>query len=281
MKRAFLITGLLFVSVARSASAHEFWLTPSSYDAWPGQAIEVRASAGEGFRGEQKVWSSANCVRFVARTDRTIDLTRGGFPGDSIWTRFAPSDKGGAMLAYESGFTPIELRSEKFNRYLEEDGLDGPLAERRRSGWDTPGRERYRRCAKVWLAGGDPSRALTPFGLPLEIIPLVSPGSVAFLPARVLWEGKPLEGALVNAWHTPLRAGRPTATPDSVGIAWSGRTDSHGEVKIPMGQDGEWMVSLVHMVPAVDKSEADWESTWASLTFQRAVGPKPAARASR
>jgi hypothetical protein len=34
-------------------------------------------------------------------------------------------------------------------------------------------------------------------------------------------------------------------------------------------ESGEWLVSLVDMVPSAEPSEADWESTWASLTFAR------------
>jgi len=31
------------------------------------------------------------------------------------------------------------------------------------------------------------------------------------------------------------------------------------------------MISVVHMIPSSDPSAADWESTWASLTFARGL----------
>jgi hypothetical protein len=176
------------------------------------------------------------------------------------------------MLAFESGFMPIELPAPQFNAYLKEEGLDGPLAERRRSGAEKPGRERYRRCAKAWLAGQDAERATTALGLPLEIVPLAVPGIEPVLHARVLWNGRPLPGALVNAWRAPLGIGGSStdaATRDSLGIAWKGRTDVRGEVSVPVASAGEWLVSLVHMAPCEARDEADWESTWASLTFER------------
>ncbi len=176
------------------------------------------------------------------------------------------------MLAFESGFTPIELPAAQFNAYLAEDGLDGPLAERRRTGADRPGRERYRRCAKTWIAGQDLVRATAAIGLPLEIVPLAIPGMDPVLHARVLWNGTPLSGVLVNAWRSPLAAAGRLADPftrDTLGISWQGRTGSRGEISVPVAGAGEWLVSLVHMVPCEMRDEADWESTWASLTFER------------
>src|SRR5882762_3720206 len=100
------------------ASAHQYWLAPSRYDAQPKQPVEVSAFAGTGFRGEAKPWSPGRCVRFVARTSRLIDLSRAAAPGETTWARFAPADDGGALLAYESDFTPIELAPDLFDAYL-------------------------------------------------------------------------------------------------------------------------------------------------------------------
>lgn len=52
------------------------------------------------------------------------------------------------------------------------------------------------------------------------------------LPVRILFQGRPLEGVL------DLAAGR------------------------------TWLVKAVHMLPAPAGSGADWESLWASLTFE-------------
>ena len=252
------------------ARAHEFWLSPTTYATAPGQATAVTARTGEGFRGPSKTWARERSVRFLVRTSRLINLTDVAFAGDGPWVRFAPTDRGGAMLGFESTFTPIQLPAAKFNAYLAEEGLTEPLSARGAS--EEPGRERYRRCAKAWLSGDDVKRATKPMGLPLEIIPASIPGRDSTLPVAVLRGGQPLRGALVRAWRAPLGASGgalDAAVRDSSAMAWEGRTGADGCITVPVRESGEWLVSLVDMVPSAEPSEADWESTWASLTFAR------------
>src|SRR6185503_10320293 len=160
--------------LAHGAAAHEFWIEPTRYDATKGQGVELSAVAGTGFRGERKPWSPDHAVRLTLRTSRVIDLTRAASPGDMTWTRFAPSDEGGAMVAFESGYLPIELPAADFEYYLKAEGLD------------------------AWLAGNDPTRATAPAGLPLELVPDGAPGVGAELRLQVLLEGRPIAGALVK-----------------------------------------------------------------------------------
>ena len=269
---------LLLVPLAiRPARAHEYWLSPSQWRVGPGQTVSFGALAGVGFAGERKLYSPERVVRLVARAGRELDLTPVAIPGDSTWARFAAADAGGLLLAYESDFSTITLDESTFDRYLEDSGLDGPLASRRALGHGGPGHERYRRCAKAWLAGDVVARATQAFGLPLEIVPLASPGADATLRLRVLFEGRPLAGALLRAWRQPLGSGgRPLdpARRDSVAAVFRGRTDARGDVRVPVAEPGEWLLSAVHMIPSRDRLSADWESTWASLTFARAPAPR-------
>jgi len=270
-------------STAAPALAHEYWLAPSRWTARPKETVSFGAAVGTGFRGESRPFVASRCVRLVAQADTTIDLATQATPDALSWARLTPRDAGGMMLAFESNFAPIEIAAAEFDAYLALEGLDHPLAERRRTATAAPGRERYRRCAKAWIDGSDAGRARRPIGLPLEIVPLERPGATPALGVRVLFGGRPLAGALVRAWRTALAPGDRGINPamrDSVGPAWEGRTDANGEASVPVAEAGEWLVNAVHMVPCPDPAQADWESTWASLTFARPATKRDDPRAS-
>ncbi|HTR96614.1 MAG TPA: DUF4198 domain-containing protein [Candidatus Acidoferrales bacterium] len=263
---------LAAAAIARSAPAHEYWLSPSRFNVAPSETVTVAAFSGTGFRGEPRPWAPERCVRFVLAEAGNRDLAPLARRGAIEWARCVPSDEGGALLAYQSNWARIELPAGRFESYLAEEGLDDALAARRREQTTAPGRERYRRCCKAYLAGLDATRSTRVLGLPLEIVPRTRPGAGALMRVRVLWNGRPLAGALVHAWRSPFdTAGRPLdpATRDTVAACWSGRTDAAGGAAIPTREPGEWLLSVVHMQRCPQPDQADWESTWASLTFAR------------
>ena len=77
------------------------------------------------------------------------------------------------------------------------------------------------------------------------------------MPVRLYYGGKPLKGALVMA----LQKDRPEP-------GLSARSDAQGRVRLRLDRPGVWLVKAVHMVPAGKETGADWESFWASLTFE-------------
>jgi uncharacterized GH25 family protein len=262
---------------AGTASGHEYWLSPSRYQAAAGDKVSIGALVGTGFRGDPRPYAAPRSVRFVVAAARTVDLTPAALNGEIPWATFVMPDDQGAVVAYQSNFADIELPAAEFDAYLELEGLDGPRAARAKQGAAAgPGRERYARCPKLWIAGpvsAVKARIVASIGLPIEIVPLADPATVATLPVRVLWHGKPLAGALVRAWNTNLAEGwapRAWASRDSVGPAASARTDKNGEARIAIAHPGEWLITSEIMEPCAEKSEADWESWWASFTFARA-----------
>jgi uncharacterized GH25 family protein len=96
-------------------------------------------------------------------------------------------------------------------------------------------------------------------GFTLELIPERSPYALGVgdaLPVVLRYEGKPLAGVLVMALHG---SGETLA---------SIRSDAAGRARVPLSRGGAWLVKAVHMVPAPAGTDADWESIWASLTFE-------------
>lgn len=260
------------------ALAHEFWLSPSSYRGGRSDTVSFGALVGTGFRGEEKPWAAPRALRFTLHGPRVLDLRPVTMNGDVTWARVVLPDDGGALVAYASNWSDITLPAAEFDAYLALEGLDVPLASRRSQGaLAGPGRERYARCPKTWIAGTIPERAQQIEGLDLEIVALADPAAPKPLPVRVLYHGRPLPGALVRAWNRPLaRALVPiaAASRDSVARAFAVRTGPDGVATLDLKRAGEWMLSCVHMVPSEDRREADWQSLWASLSFARAEPPK-------
>jgi uncharacterized GH25 family protein len=269
--RRFLLFPLAIALVAPPVAAHEYWLSPSLYRAAAGDTISVAAFAGTGFRGEPKPFYRARALRLSLRTRKDADVAGAAANGDLTFARWASPDDGGALLCYESGFASIELPAAEFDEYLRLEGLDEPLKERTRQGsLAGPGRERYARCAKTWIAGRDAARLTRPVGLTLELVPLAEPAVGRELKVRILYHGRPLPGALVRSWSRPLGRGLSPQDPavrDSVGPAGETRTGRDGVASIAVDRPGEWMIATVHMTKSEVPTAADWQSLWASLTF--------------
>lgn len=265
------VAGALWCAIA-PATAHEYWIAPSSYRATAGDTVRVHAWVGTGFAGEARPWTRARAVRFTARGAVDADLRGTSAEGDFVFGRVALADGGGLVVGYESSFAVIELPADEFDHYLEIEGLDEARAARAKLGGGVPGRERYARCAKTWIAGTDATRIRRPLGLPLELVPLTDPTREGLLRVRVLAHGTAVPGVLVRAWRHALAGGpspRDAASRDSVGPAAEARTGPDGVARLALEGDGEWLVSAVRMTPSADHSVADWESRWASLTFAR------------
>ena len=273
--RALLLLGILQSLLPPAAAAHEFWLAPSSYRAAAGDTVAIAAFVGTGFRGERKPYATTRALRFELNGPRTLDLRPAGMNGDLTFARFVAADGGGCLVAYESDFVPIELGAAEFDRYLALEGLDGPLKARAKLGGG-PGRERYARCPKTWISGRETSRLTRPAGLTLELVPANDPTAAPSLRVQLLYRGRPLAGALVRSWNRPLNRSvvpADAAARDSVGPQGEVRTDRQGFATLAVDRPGEWLVSAVHMVPSADRSAADWQSFWASLTFARTPRP--------
>jgi len=256
---------LALVGNIRSVHAHEFWISATPESPRQGSGIRLQLLVGEYFRGDPVGVSTQHASAMAVYSDggRTDLMPRlQGKPARAEIT-LSPPQSGALLVAYDSHPTDIALGAEKFHAYLHEEGLDSIIALRERQGTSaSPARERFRRCAKsLIMAGGTTDdTVLTRTGQKIEIVPLDNPhrrlasGSVRF---SLLFDGMPLAGALVKAWH---HHGGET-------VMIRTRTDPDGRFGVSFPYTGAWMISAVHMVPAAGDKKVDWESYWASLTF--------------
>jgi len=240
------------------ASAHDFWIEPSTYRPAPLQRVTLRHRVGAHFLGDPVPRDEDLLVRF-ATLSRNGELRVPGVHGmDPAGIAQAP-ESGTLVVAYESRGSVAELTPDKMVRYAEDEGVASQLP----AGWQGKPllRDRFARSVKSLLVvrGGGSAGFDRVAGLPLELVPLADPAALAaggILPVRLLWQGKPMPDIQVAALSR-LDPSKPLVA----------RTDSAGRVSFALPRTGEWLVKAVKILPATAGDGADFASVWASLTF--------------
>jgi uncharacterized GH25 family protein len=99
-------------------------------------------------------------------------------------------------------------------------------------------------------------------GLEIEFVPEADPSQLQagdVLSLRLLWRGKAAAGVRVEkAW----------ASGNDRGVEIVGRTDGEGSIPVKIERAGRWRIHAVEMERLRDRSQADWQSYWATLTFE-------------
>lgn len=261
----FKILGLALSALLLSGPAlraHDFWIEPSSFHPAPGERVGVRLRVGEHFKGDPVPRNEQRIERFV-QVGAAGELPVQGVDGMDPAGYASFQAPGLHWIVYDSNHASVELQAPVFEKYLVEEGLEKVSRERARRGQDkAPVREIYSRCAKslVRVGSGMGSGWDKPLGLALELVPEADPYALApggELPVRLLYQGKPLAGALVAAFSKERPDAKVTA-----------RSDAEGRVRLRLAGPGVWLVKAVHMVEPPQDAGADWESLWASMTFE-------------
>ncbi len=256
-----LLSALL--GLAAPAAAHEFWIEPANFRPPAGQPLDVRLYVGQEFRGDTMIYLPESFERFVTITARRRQNVP-GLPGDDPAARLTPADPGLMLIAYQSTRYSLDMDAPTFEKYLEKEGLDAIRTVRvKRGERDKPVHEVYSRCAKSLLAVGDRDDGLDatrPIGLRLEIVPKTTIYRLKrdqTLEIQLLYENQPLAGAQVMAFSKK-----------KLKTQLVQRTDAEGRARFVLPHADVWLLSAVHMIPAPADAKADWESFWASLSFE-------------
>ena len=253
------VLALIVLLRAPAASAHEFWIEPGQFRPDAGAKVPLRLYVGQYFKGSSLPFLTDSFERFYYADARGSENFRGVL-GDDPAATLTIRAPGRIWIVFRS--TPYELTYDKpgeFDAFLLKEGIDHlvPPAQRGK----LPVKEVYSRCAKSLLIAGAasgpaPDRA---FGLPLELIAESDPSAGRSAEFRVilLHRGAALPGALLTAFHKEAPESRLEA-----------RTDASGRARLALDRPGVWLLNAVHLIPASRKSGAQWETLWASLTFE-------------
>ena len=258
------ITVLAILSVVFFlASAHEFWLEPDKFYFKFGEKVKVNFKVGENFVGDAWKVKTDRIVRMEHHSAaKVMNIRNVVSEGQDQPVEVSLTGEGTHLLVMESNPAFIELDGAKFTEYLEEDGLDDVLYQRKKDNISgDSASEFYSRHTKLILQMGSKTDDLyrKRCNLPIEIIPEKNPAllkkgdRIAF---RIFYEGKPLFGAKVKVWN---RYNHRTSV-QNIFSQQDGRIETH------VSNPGAWMVSVVKMVPSKDP-KADYRSYWGTLVF--------------
>jgi uncharacterized GH25 family protein len=251
----------LLLGASSIAGAHEFWVEPSTFSLAAGARLDVRLCVGDGFESWPLPRNERRIERFesIGQSGKQPLLGIDGADPAGV-ARLQMS--GGYILAFESKHTLANMPAEQFSAYLEEKGLERILKLREQRGESqSAARDAYSRHAKALIRVGESRERLADraIGLKLELVAEPErPGDERIF--RLLHEGKPLANALVTATLLGAASGDLHA-----------RTDKQGRATFKLHAPGAWRVDAVHMLEARDAAAADWESLWASLTFEHSA----------
>ncbi len=262
-----LATAVLLSSTAVALLAHDMFLRPADFFVPPNAPLLVRLLNGNFSNSENSITRDRLVdISVVSPTGRErIDTARWTVAGDTSTVTITTGSTGTYVLGVSTRPNIIALEAKDFNEYLETDGMPDVLAARRRDGeLERAVRERYAKHVKTLVQVGDTrsDAFATVLGYPAEIIPVENPytlGPRGVLHVRVLFQGRPIPNQFIQY-------GGRTPTGDRIPMR-SVRSDDKGVAAIPLTSAGAWYVKFIQQSRRDTDPDADYESTWASLSF--------------
>jgi uncharacterized GH25 family protein len=252
--------------IASLALAHEFWISPSDFFPKLGDTIKLKIFVGENYEGEHWGGGSRRVETLkIRQANKWLPLSVIQSDSAVQMPDYQIVDNGTHVFTLTTNNSFIELDPAKFEAYLKEDGLENVLEYRQKNNENQKnGRERYRRCAKTILqVGTKPDQTATMRSdMVLDIKPAQNPYSLAknqSLTCQFRYDDQNLKNTLVRCWRR---------VDGQTEIEFK-QTDSQGMATFDLVKKGRgvYMVSTVTMVRLPNNSQADWQSTWGSLTF--------------
>lgn len=256
---------LSILLLASALWSHDLYLRPREFRVKPKACGVVEFHNGEAFPRSQVPpvvtrLRGATVLSAVGKSDvsgiRVVGTAAAG-------SYRAPGSAALLIVAYTiPNF--IELAAAKFDEYLVHEHLNAVRDQRFKMGdSEKPGRELYSKFVKAILHTGGPDQFVTrPVGHTIEFGPASDPASLKpgeKLTVQLLFRGAPAADLAVEA---------ASATGGQVQERLVGRTDAAGKIQIPIDTPGLWKLHAIRMERRTDTAKADWESYWATLTFE-------------
>ena len=262
------VAALTLFFILAPSFAHDFWIEPDEFTPVAEQVVSVSLREGVDFKGNTlpyiKTWFADFSI-----TDSTgrnnVESIQGNDPAAEIVA--AP---GAQLLGYQSQPSFVELEAAKFNKYLEDEGIEFIQAERESRGESqSPAPEYFVRCAKALLQTGPANDDVykSKLGYKLELIPQSNPYALNEnneLVFQLIYDDAPIKDRLVQAFNK--------SDPE---VIQKVRTDDNGMATVKIDRAGIWLVKAVQIIPIEGRPQtvvglrpAKWQSYWASYLFE-------------
>ncbi|MBC7927127.1 MAG: DUF4198 domain-containing protein [Bryobacteraceae bacterium] len=257
------IRTIVFLLLTTCLFAHDLYLMPAKFQVTPGEKIVVSVHNGDSFPDSDGTTDPRRLLDARLSDGTPIDTFQA--LGKATHGLTEIRKKGSIWASVHTIPKFIELEPAKFETYLKDEGLTNALDYRKQNGEaDKPGRELYSKYAKALITSGAPDTAFSQvLGLTIEFVPQVNPASVKSgesIPIQVLFRGKPAADVqVIKSWSTQGKKSDPVV---------AGRTDKDGRISVPVETAGKWRFHTLVMERYEKQTEAQWESFWASMTFE-------------
>lgn len=276
--------------------SHDLYLKMESYFLEPQQEATLSLYNGTFEKSENIITRDRMLdASVVAQGKRiAIDSTQWADQDSTITQlKFTTGEVGTYVAGVSTKARNIALTAEKFNSYLEHDGVLDMLEQRKKEGsLDQDALESYQKHVKAIYQVGDTKTNdwNTVLGYPIEFVPQANPYetySGEKLDVQLLLDAKPLSNQLVYAdyvGHTHAHGhadhqhehehsdeGHTHESDEEGHTHTSGqqlRTNAQGIVTVDLPEDGIYYLRTIHMTTAEDSDELTHRSKWATLTFE-------------
>lgn len=267
MKRHILLALAVALVLAGSAGAHDLFMKLDSYFLSPNKSANVRLLNGDFQKSDGVIARDRLRDISVRAPNLSGPISRSVTWRDEGQTTLMAIKTGGPgtyLVGVSTKPREIDLKAGDFNDYLQHDGIPDILSERQKNNeLDKNVRERYSKHVRAVFQVGDKlsddyKRELN---YPAEVIPQENPymlrvGDTINLLCTV--DGRPVPNQFVMAgWESP----------DGNLHSLSQRTSAAGIASFKLAGAGKWYVKFIHMAP-LSESELNYESKWASVTFE-------------
>lgn len=257
-----LVAGLMVMIATGQAMSHEMYLKSGSYFFKPKSEASLTLVNGTFDKSSNSIPRNRmqDVSVFGAGNLKHPAASNWSDANDSSYLNFVTEEAGTHVAGVSTKPTVIEMKTEDFRNYLKLEGIPDTLASFDQGPPLEKVRERYSKHVRAIFQVGEKrsSDFSKTLGYPVEVILKNNPyqlkvgDEVSF---QVLFKEMPVENQFINVGHSGLLH------------AYQLRTDKSGMAKFKITDSSIWYISLIYM-QKVNALDADYESNWATVTFQ-------------